>query len=124
MDKILIHKLRVEARIGIHGWERELLRPLIFDLELRTDIREAAASDHIRDAVDYSVISARVAEITRREQPQLLETLVERIARELFRDFPLMSLRLRVDKPGAIPGALSVGVEIERRREDYAMCGR
>jgi dihydroneopterin aldolase len=124
MDTILIERLRVETIIGIHDWERRLLRPLFFDLALGTDIREAAASDRIRDALDYATISERVAEIARREQPELIETLAERIARELFRDFPILSLKLRIDKPGAVTSAHSVGVEIERRREDYAVCGR
>jgi dihydroneopterin aldolase len=33
-------------------------------------------------------------------------------------------VRLTIDKPGAIPDVMGIGVEIERRREDYAVCGR
>ncbi|MGQ0697145.1 MAG: dihydroneopterin aldolase [Panacagrimonas sp.] len=123
MDKIFIRGLKVETIIGIHDWERTLLRPLIFDLELGCDTREAASSDRMRDSVDYSAVSETVREIALALKPQLLETLAEKIARALFERFPILSVRLVVDKPGAIPDVKGVGVEIDRRREDYAVCG-
>lgn len=123
MDKIFIRGLRVDTIIGVYDWERTLERPLIFDLELGIDSREAAASDRVRDAVDYAGVRETVREIALSLKPQLLETLAEKIARTLFDRFPILSLRLTVDKPGAIPDVKGVGVEIDRRREDYAVCG-
>lgn len=124
MDKVFIRGLEVETIIGIHGWERTLLRPLIFDLEMGVDTREAAASDHVRDAVDYAAVSEVVRKIAETLQPGLLETLAEKIARALFDGFPIATLTLAIDKPGAVAGVKAVGVAIERRREDYAVCGR
>lgn len=124
MDKVFIRGLEVETIIGVHGWERQLPRPLIFHLELGVDTRDAAASDQVRDAIDYDAVSQRVKKIAQDLQPQLLETLAEKIARELFDAYAIYSLRLSIDKPGAVAGVKSVGVEIDRRREDYAVCGR
>jgi len=31
---------------------------------------------------------------------------------------------VRINKPGAVAKVKAVGVQIERRREDYAVCGR
>lgn len=124
MDKIFIRGLRIETIVGVHDWERTLERPLVFDLELGLDTREAASSDRLRDAVDYSAVSDTVREIAISLKPQLVETLAEKIARTLFDRFPILSLRLVVDKPGALPNVKGVGVEIDRRREDYAVCGR
>lgn len=124
MDKIFIRGLEVETIIGVHGWERQLERPLIFDLDLGTDTREAASSDRVRDAIDYAAVAEAVTAIAKQQQPALLETLAEHIARKLFSEFPILSLRLAIHKPGAVPGMKSVGVEIDRRREDYAVCGR
>lgn len=124
MDKIFIRGLKVETIIGIYDWERTLVRPLIFDLELGTDIREAAASDRMRDSIDYAAVGDTVREIALNLKPELLETLAEKIARTLFDKFPIVSLRLVIDKPGAIPDVKAIGVEIDRRREDYAVCGR
>lgn len=124
MDKVFIRGLAVEAIIGVHAWERQLERPLIIDLELGVDVRAAASSDRVRDAVDYAAVSERLRALVREQQPALLETLAERIARALFNDFPIQTLRLAIDKPGAVAGVKGIGVEIERRREDYAVCGR
>lgn len=122
MDKIFIRGLKLDTIIGIHGWERKLRRPLIFDLELGAEFARAAASDRMEDSIDYSAVHELVSRIGGELQPQLLETLAETLARELFRAFPIVSLKLVVHKPGAIP-VEDVGVEIERRREDYARCG-
>ncbi|MGQ0620854.1 MAG: dihydroneopterin aldolase [Panacagrimonas sp.] len=123
MDTVFIRGLRIDGIIGVHDWERTLIRPLIFDLALGLDTREAAASDRVGDAVDYSAVAQVVRDITDSLKPQLLETLAETIARQMFERFPILSLRLEIDKPGAIPDVKGVGVRIDRRREDYAACG-
>jgi 7,8-dihydroneopterin aldolase/epimerase/oxygenase len=124
MDTVFIRGLRVETIIGVHAWERKLERPLVFDLELGADTREAAASDRVRDAIDYAAVAESVTGLAKTLQPALLETLAERIARQLFEDFPIQRLRLVIDKPGAVPDVKQVGIAIERTREDYAICGR
>ena len=124
MDKIYIRGLKVETIIGIYDWERTLVRPLVFDVELGFDTREAASSDRMRDSIDYAAVGQTIREIALELKPQLLETLAEKIARTLFDRFPVQSVRLAINKPGAIPDVKGVGVEIERRREDYAVCGR
>jgi dihydroneopterin aldolase len=123
MDKIFIRGLTVETLIGIHAWEQRTPRPLIFDLELGTDIREAASSDNVRDAIDYQAVSEAVAKFTQENPVGLLETLAERLSRQLFRQFPILSLKLSINKPGAVAGVKAMGVEIDRRREDYSACG-
>jgi len=124
MDKIFIRGLEVQTTIGIHGWEQQAPRPLLLDLELGTETREAAASDHIRDAIDYAAVAETALRFGRETRVQLLETFAERLARRLFESFSIQSLRLTVHKPGAVAGLQAVGIEIERRREDYAVCGR
>ncbi|ROH93167.1 dihydroneopterin aldolase [Stagnimonas aquatica] len=124
MDKVFIRQLEIQTHIGVHAWEHHIRRPLILDLDLGVDTREAAASDHIRDALDYKAVCDAIERLVRERQFQLLETFAESAARRLFEEFPLLSLRLSVSKPGAVTAARTVGVEIERRREDYAVCGR
>lgn len=123
MDKIFIRGLEVETIIGVHAWEQRTPRPLLLDLELGLELREAAASDRVRDAVDYQAFSEAVAGFVQSQPVALLETLAERLARQLFQQFPLLTLRLTITKPGAVANVKAVGVEIERRREDYAACG-
>lgn len=123
MDKIFLRGLEVETLIGIHAWEQVTPRPLILDLEMGTDIREAASSDRVRDTIDYAAVTAMVVEFVGKTHVGLLETLAERLSRQLFQQFPILSLRLAINKPGALSGVKAMGVEIDRRREDYAACG-
>ena len=123
MDKVFIRQLEIQTRIGVHAWEHHIRRPLLLDLDLGVDTRDAAASDHIRDAVDYHAVCQTLLALVDERQFQLLEAFAETAARRLFAQFPLLHLRLHVSKPGAVPAARTVGIEIERRREDYAACG-
>lgn len=124
IDTVFISQLEIQTVIGVHAWEQQAPRPLILDLELGVDIRPAAASDHIRDALDYQAVSDVLIALGRERQFQLIETMAETMARLLFERFPLQRLVLSVGKPGAVTAARTVGVRIERRREDYAVCGR
>ncbi len=123
-DSILIGGLQVRAVIGVHAWEQHQTRPLLIDLELGIDAREAAASDRLRDAIDYKAVADEVIAFAASREFRLLETMAESIARLLFQSHPIRWLVLNIGKPGAVPEARSVAVRIERRREDYAVCGR
>jgi len=114
MDTVYLQGLRVETLIGIHPWEREGRRTVVFDLELAADCARAARADSIGDALDYAAVAGRVAAIAAASEFLLLETLAEAVARALLEEFGVPWLRLRLDKPGAVPGAAGVGVVIER----------
>lgn len=114
MDTVRISGLRAEAVIGVYDWERDIRQPLVLDLELASDNRRAAGTDRIEDAVDYAAISARVLAFVEDSEFQLIETLAERIAEIVMTEFGVPWLRLRLDKPGAVAEADSVGVQIER----------
>ena len=46
MDTIFLTGLTAECIIGIWDWERKVKQKVVIDLEMSTDIRKAAASDH------------------------------------------------------------------------------
>lgn len=123
LDTVFIQALQIETIIGIHAHEQNAPRPLLIDLEMGTDIRAAASSDRIRDAIDYSAVAEAIIRLAAERRFQLLETLAETLARMLFERFPIASLRMTIGKPGAVDAARTVGVRIDRRREDYAACG-
>lgn len=114
MDIIFIRKLLLETAIGVHQWEREQRRVLRLDLELGTDIRAAAASDDLRQTLDYQAIADAVRSLVAQRQVQLLETLAEEIAALLLQQFPVRWLRLRLQKHGVPSGATAAGILIER----------
>ena len=123
-DTIFIRGLEASTIIGVHAWEKHAERPLLLDLDLGIDARVCAATDKVRDAVDYQAVRDATVALIQRERVDLLETLAERLARHLFAEFPIDTLRLRITKPGAVAQVAAVGVEIERQRGDYAVCGR
>ena len=114
MDTVHIRGLRTEAVIGVYDWERDIRQVLVVDLELASDNRAAAATDAIEEAVDYAAISSRVLAFIEGSECQLIETLAEQLAALVMSEFGVPWLRLRLDKPGAVAEAESVGVEIER----------
>lgn len=114
MDIIFINELRIETVIGIYDWERRITQTISFDLELAADIRRAAGSDDIVDTVNYKAVAKRVQAFVAESQFQLVETLAERVAELIMREFSIPWLRLKAHKPGALRGARDVGVVIER----------
>jgi 2-amino-4-hydroxy-6-hydroxymethyldihydropteridine diphosphokinase len=115
-DHVFIEGLEVEARIGIYDWERRIRQPLVFDLEMAFDNRRPAASDDIADTLDYKAVSKRLAAFVSASSFGLVETLAERCAEIVLREFGVESLKLKLSKPGAVRGARAVGVTIERDR--------
>jgi len=114
-DKVFITGLRATAVIGIYDWERQIRQNLRLDLEMETDVRRAAASEDISDALDYEKISNRVKDFIENSEFLLIETLAEQLAALLMDEFHIPWLRLTVHKPGAVEFSDDVGVVIERR---------
>lgn len=114
MDIIFIRELRVQTLIGVYPSEREARQTLALDLELGADIRPAAASDRLDDTLDYAAVARRIQEFAAASAFRLVETLGERIAELLLREFGIPWLRLTVRKFGAVSDAGEVGIVIER----------
>lgn len=116
MDKVFIEGLEIEALIGIYDWERRIRQPLRFDIEMGFDNTRPAASDRIEDTLDYKAVSKRLIEFVSDSSFGLVETLAERCAAIILDEFAVEQVSLKLSKPGAVRGALAVGVKIERRR--------
>ena len=114
MDIVFLQQLQLEAVIGVYDWEREIRQPLTMDLELATDVKAAASTDRIQDALDYHAIAKRITSYVAGSEFQLVETLAEQCAALLMQEFGVTWLRLTLHKPDAIENAASVGVIIER----------
>ena len=114
MDTVYIEGLRAEAVIGVYDWERAVRQTLLLDLELAGDNGRSAGSDRVEDALDYAAVARRVLAFVEVSDFNLIETLAERVADLVLREFGVPWLRLRVSKPGAVMQARTVGVAIER----------
>lgn len=114
MDIVYIRELQVETVIGIYDWEREVRQKVSLDLEMGTDIREAAATEDIENTLNYKSVSKRLIAFIEGSEFLLVETMAEEIAQIVMQEFGVRWLRLRLGKPGAVRGARDVGVLIER----------
>ena len=114
MDKVFIHDLKVDAVIGVFDWEKQVRQPLVFDLEMAWDIRMAAATDDLMHALNYQAVTEFIEQFVREQHFQLLESLLERLAAALRKEFGMPWLSIRVEKPAVVPQARAVGLYIER----------
>jgi FolB domain-containing protein len=114
MDRILIKNMRVQGILGVNAWERKTPREILINLHLITDTSCAAESDNVCDSVDYSLVIKEVRILVERACRLTVEALAEDIANLCLTKPSVQKVIVRVEKPGAITGVESVGVEIER----------
>ncbi|HBL08782.1 MAG TPA: dihydroneopterin aldolase, partial [Acidimicrobiaceae bacterium] len=81
--------LRVRAVCGVLPEERERSQPFEFDIDVYTDLADAAASDDLVDTVDYGTLCALVAGIADNERFELLERFAGRVAEALLAAGPV-----------------------------------
>jgi dihydroneopterin aldolase len=113
-DYVSIRELSVPAVIGVHDWEREVTQTLVFSVDMAADVRKAAASDDLADALDYSAVARTISAVVRDGRFRLIETAAERVAERLLADHAVSWVRVEVRKP--IRDGYTAAVSIERAR--------
>jgi len=121
MDKIIIRNLHIDGIVGIYPQERVKPQPLVLNVTMFADVRPAAATDAIAEAVDYEAVTNRIVAHVQAASDQLLEKLVTDIARLILLEFTaVQKVQLRIEKVDALTAVQSVGIEIERTRTDFS----
>lgn len=118
-DKIIVKDLLLRGIIGINPEEREKRQDILVNLTLFTDMRTAGRSDDMADALNYRALTKAVITYVESSAHYLVEALAAEIARICVVDHGALRAVVRVEKPGALRFARSVGVEIERERADF-----
>jgi FolB domain-containing protein len=118
-DKVEVRDLMVRGVIGVNDWERDVEQDILVNLTLYTDLRRAGESDDIDDTVNYRTIAKAVIDHIKTHQPFTVEALAADIARICLATPHVRRAQVRVEKPGALRFAHSVGVEIEREASDF-----
>ena len=114
MDQILIKDLLVRGVIGISDRERENPQDILINAVLFTDISKAGQSDNIEDCVNYSTLAKKLFAHAETARRYTVEALATELAALCLKEHGVQGVRVRVEKPGAVRFAGSVGVEIER----------
>jgi FolB domain-containing protein len=116
MDLVLIEDLLVRGVIGISDQEREQPQDIVINITIFTDTSKAGKSDNIVDCVNYRTLTKKVLAHVEKVSRYTVEALAEDIAAICLEISTVSGARVRVEKPGAVRFARSVGVEIERFR--------
>ena len=116
-DEIQIKDLHLRTIIGINDEERRNRQDVLINITLYADMRAAGRSDDITDAVNYRTITKQVIKLVETSSFFLVEKMAAEIAAICLAEPRVERAWVRVEKPGALRFARSVGVEIERGRE-------
>lgn len=116
MDKIYIKDLMIRTIIGTREDERLNKQDVVINIVLWAELGKAGKSDAIGDTVNYRTINKKIVSMAESSQYHLVEALADRIADLCLEDEAVHKVEVRVEKPGALRFARSVGVEITRER--------
>ena len=117
MDELTITGIECFAHHGVFEHERSDGQVFVIDLTLGVDTAPAAASDDLRDTVDYGSLVGQVKNAVESEPVDLIETLADRIARMCLSDGRVEWARVTVHKPDAPIAASFADVALTIRRD-------
>lgn len=121
-DLIEIRGLHLTGRHGVTPEERASDQRFVVSLAVRIDTREAAAFDDLSATLDYEEAVKQVRTVVSGEPVSLLETLADRIARQILANKRALDVWVRVAKPDAPLSEQvdEVAVEVSRSRDDLS----
>ena len=114
MNTIFIHDLRLETKVGVYAWERELPQTVRVDLDIALPSARPFETGELADAIDYAAVVKRVREFAATNSHALLERFAEAIAALVLDEFGAQAVKVRIAMLGALPGVREIGVAIER----------
>lgn len=123
MDKVIIKDLVARGILGINDWERENPQEILINITVFTDTRRAAETDNIEDCVNYRTLAKKAQAHAEAAKRLTVEALANDLAKICLQEKGVQKVIVRVEKPGAVRFAESVGVEVERSRGAQATYG-
>lgn len=118
MDKVIIKDLLIRGIIGISERERSQRQDILVNIVLYGDIRAGGTSDDINRCINYRTVAKKTIAYVERSARYTVEALASDIARFCLEEPGVKGVQVRVEKPGAVRFAQSVGVEIERFHQE------
>jgi FolB domain-containing protein len=115
MDVIHICDLEVFYHVGVPDAERAHAQRLLLDIQMRSDFREAAATDDLTKTINYFAVTERLKNFGAGREWKLIEKLAEDITAMVLNDFGAKSARVEVKK-FIIPETRHVAVIVEREK--------
>lgn len=114
MDIIFLSEVKIQTKLGVPEWERMVPQTIVLDIEIAMPNSESCATDEIGDTIDYGVVVSRMRETLAENSFKLVEALAEHLCQLIIKEFKAPWVKIKVAKPGILPGVKSLGVVIER----------
>lgn len=117
MARIRIKNLLIRTYIGFNPDELVNKQDVLINLEIETDIPEAALEADAPDGIfDYKTITKKIIAHVQEGRFKLLEVLTKSILDIIMADEKVNRAKVEVDKPHALRFAESVSLEMEAER--------
>ena len=118
MDKVFIKDLLARGVIGVNDWERGIKQDILINITVLADTTRAAETDDIADCVSYRTLAKKAQALAESAARFTVEALANDLAKLCLEEKGVQKAIVRVEKPGAVRFAASVGVEVERSRDE------
>jgi len=116
MDKVFIKDLLVRGIIGVNDWERDQPQDILINVTVLTNTSRAAQTDDLADCINYRTLAKKIQAHAESAARFTVEALANDLARLCLEEKGVERAIVRVEKPGAVRFAASVGVEVEAGR--------
>jgi len=117
--RVFIKDFIIQEIIGIHEHEKIKKQKIKFNIVIDVNQNTLPDEKDIKSIIDYEKITNKLENLTKNRKYNFLESLAEDSFKEIFQDKRINSVKITIEKPEAIKGAESVGVEVFKTRKDY-----
>ena len=115
-DRLSIRGMTFHAHHGLEEHEIENGQRFDIDVEMFFDASKAAQTDRLSDTIDVRRVYKDIKKVVLEKRFYLIETLAQRVAAAILKNYDIEAITVRVRKPVAPLGGLSRGTEIEITR--------
>ena len=113
---LFLRGFEIEARIGIHDFERARPQRLAIAIEIELAAARLPRRDDIADTFDYDWVRDEVRRLAAGRHFDLQETLARAIVERLAERPEIIRAVVETAKPDVYPDVAAVGCRVEARR--------
>ena len=115
-DLIFLNDFTLQANVGVYKHEKEKTQPIKINVIAKVKNPKRINDNNLQSVVCYNQISKKIKKIIKSGHTILLEKLAEKIIQECFKNKRIETMKIRLEKPEAIEGAVGAGIEVKRSR--------
>lgn len=116
-DCIRLNNIVLFSHLGVSAAEREVGQRIRLDVELGLDLTPASRSDALVDTISYEAVYRTIERVVESSRHRLLETVAGDLMDQIFEEFAVDSIRLRVRKLNVPFSGSVASAEIELVRD-------